>query len=247
MYKLYILLLLIGLFGVSCNKETDLLVDNETSASKLDSLIQETILSVESKTNADAITYYSQFDQTQSLDSEVIARTQQEDIGKFVNRRLAIRELNGLSSTKDFVIIVEAVGAKYTVAPDTSEVLLRMVELSAEDIFRMNLESDVENFKLVENQFGEGIVKSAYGDDYTEEEWENLGRALWKTYDTQESIENRALANDVYNSTSSYPLNLYSFNIADEQFEYWVISRRAYTDIYSKLKTFINTYKNYKP
>lgn len=247
MYKRYILFIFTGLLILSCSKELGLGDGNDNSTSKLDSLIQETILSVESKTNADAISYYSQFDQTQSLDSEVIARTQQEDIGKFVNRRLGIRELSGLSSTKDFVIIVEAVDAKYTVAPDTSEVLLRKVELSADDIFKMNLESDVENFKLVENHFGEDIIKSAYGDDYTDEEWENLGRALWKTYDAQDSIENRALANDVYNSTSSYPLNLYSFNIADEEFEYWVISRRAYTDIYSKLKTFINTYKNYKP
>ena len=247
MYRLYILFIFTAFLFFSCSKELDLGDSNKNSTSKLDSLIKETILSVESKTNADAISYYSQFDQTQSLDSEVIARTQQEDIGKFVNRRLGIRVLSSLSSNEDFVIIVEAVGAEYTVAPDTSEVLLRKVELSAEDIFKMNVESDVEDFKLVENHFGEGIVKSAYGDYYTEEEWENLGRALWKTYDAQESIENRALANDVYNSTSSYPINLYSFNIADEEFEYWVISRRAYTDIYSKLKTFINTYKNYKP
>ena len=91
------------------------------------------------------------------------------------------------------------------------------------------------------------ILKKAFGEDYTEEEWENLGRALWKTYEVQETIENRALANDVYNSTSSYPLNMYKFTIGEDEYTYWVISRRAYTDILNKLKSFIKTYKNYQP
>lgn len=245
MYRLYIFLL--GFLIISCSKDPDSLTQADSSDSKLDSLIQETIISVDSKTNGEAITYYSQFDLVQSLDSEVIARVREEDYSRFVDRRLASHELSSFDSGDDFVLIVEAVGVKYTLTPDTSEVLHRDVDLSNDEIFRMKLESDVENFAFVENQFGESILKAAYGEDYSEEEWENLGRALWKTYEAEETIANRALANDVYNSTSSYPLNSYNFNISDDEFKYWVISRRAYTDLYSKLKSFIKTYKNYQP
>ena len=246
MNKLYLILGVILI--ASCNKEPDLFLDkSDNPTSKLDSLIHETIISVESKSNAEAITYYAQFDYTQCLDSEIVARAMQEDFTKYVDRRLATVELSNYNSGDDFVILVEATGIKYLVAPDTSEILLRDVEFSNEEIYRMELESDVANFVLIENQFGEAIVKVAYGEDYTEEEWENLGRALWRTYDVQETIEYRALANDVYNSTDAYPLKFYNFNIDEDEFEYWVISHRAYTDMHNKLKSFIDNYKNYKP
>ena len=246
MNKLYFLLGVI--LVISCNKESDSFLEQTGNLnSKLDSLIHETIISVESKTNGEAITYYAQFDYTQCLDSEIVARARQEDITRYVDRRLASVELGNYNSSDDFVILVEATEIKYLVAPDTSEILLRDTEFSNEEIYRMKLESDVENFVLIENQFGEAIVKVAYGEDYTEEEWENLGRALWRTYDVQETLEYRALANDVYNSTDAYPLKFYNFNIDEDEFEYWVISKRAYTDLHQKLKSFINTYKNYKP
>ena len=246
MNKLYFLLGVILI--ASCNKEPDLFLDKSDNPTfKLDSLIHETIISVESKSNGEAISYYSQFDYTQCLDSEIVARARQEDINRYVDRRLASVELSNYNSSDDFVILVEATGIKYLVAPDTSEILLRDIEFSNEEIYRMKLESDVENFVLMENQFGEAIVKAAYGEDYDEEKWDDLGRALWKTYDVQETIEYRALANDVYNSTDAYPLKFYNFNIDEDEFEYWVISKRAYTDLHQKLKSFINTYKNYKP
>ena len=246
MNKLYLILGVILI--ISCNKEPDPFIEQTGNpTSKLDSLIQETIISVESKSNSEAITYYTQFDYTQCLDSEIVARARQEDITKYVDRRLATVELGNYNSSDDFVILVEATGIKYLIAPDTSEIWLRDTEFSNEEIYRMKLESDVENFVLIEIQFGEAIVKVAYGEDYTEEEWENLGRALWRTYDVQETIEYRALANDVYNSTEAYPLKLYNFNIYEDEFEYWVISHRAYTALHNKLKSFIDTYKNYKP